>query len=161
MIPMLTSGPQARSSLITPLTSQRKTGSTPCRMKGSEQVCEMRSYGSDGATTGICYDGFYQNRMDDKDAVWTHFSSDEIAWACKAEPRYATEQPAPYKPFLDNDWCRYCLWPWYQGWNGWRRPSKAESNKMYDMWYYWSCRPNELLWVGGTYARDPKCVPKD
>ena len=27
------------------------------------------------------------------------------------------------------------------------------------MWYYWSCQPQELLWVGGTYARDPKCFP--
>ena len=94
-----------------------------------------------------------------QDAVWTHFSSDEIAWACNAEPRYATEQPAPYKPFLDNDWCRYCLWPRYQGWSGGRRPSKAESSKMYDMWFHWNCQPYELLWVGGTYARDPKYFP--
>jgi hypothetical protein len=94
-----------------------------------------------------------------EDVAWTHFSSDEIAWACDNEPLYATELPAPYKRFLDNDWCRYCLWPRYQGWNGWRTPSKAERDKMYDRWYYWSCEPNELLWVGGTYARDPKCFP--
>ena len=48
------------------------------------------------------------------------------------------------------------LWPRCQGWNGWRRPSKAEGSKMYDMSYYWSCEPQQLLWVGGTYARDPK-----
>ena len=94
-----------------------------------------------------------------KSPVWTHLFSDEIAWACNPEPWHATEQPAPYKPFLDNDWCRYCLWPRYQGWNGWRRPSKAEGSKMYDMSYYWSCEPQQLLWVGGTYARDPKNFP--
>ena len=40
-----------------------------------------------------------------------------------------------------------------------RRPSKAEGSKMYDMPYYWSCEPQQLLWVGGTYARDPKNFP--
>ena len=91
--------------------------------------------------------------------VWTHFSSDEIAWACNSDPGHATEPPAPYKPFLDNDWCRHCLWPCQQGRNGWRRPSLAERHKMYDMWYYWKCDPQELLWVGGTYARDPTNFP--
>ena len=66
MIPRLTSGQQERSSLITPLTSRRKIGSTLCRMKGSKKACEMRSYGSDGAMTGIRYDGFYQHCMDKK-----------------------------------------------------------------------------------------------
>ena len=27
------------------------------------------------------------------------------------------------------------------------------------MSYYWSCEPQQLLWVGGTYARDPKHFP--
>ena len=30
---------------------------------------------------------------------------------------------------------------------------------MYDMSYYWSCEPRQLLWVGVTYARDPKYFP--
>ena len=30
---------------------------------------------------------------------------------------------------------------------------------MYDMSYYWSCEPQQLLWVGGAYARDPKNFP--
>ena len=30
---------------------------------------------------------------------------------------------------------------------------------MYDMSYYWSCEPEQLRWMGGTYARDPKNFP--
>ena len=72
MIPRLTSGQQERSSLITPLTSRRKIGSTPCEVNTGEKECEMRSYGSDTAMTGICYDGFYQDRIE-KNQVWNHF----------------------------------------------------------------------------------------
>ena len=44
----------------------------------------------------------------------THLSSDEIAWVFNPEWD-APEGPAPYKPFLDNDWCRHCFWPRCQG----------------------------------------------
>ena len=30
---------------------------------------------------------------------------------------------------------------------------------MYDTSYYWSCEAQQLLWVGGTYARDPENFP--
>ena len=66
MIPRPTSGQQERSSLITLLTSRRKIGSTPCEVNVGEKECEMRSYGSDTAMTEICYDGFYQDRMEKK-----------------------------------------------------------------------------------------------
>ena len=90
----------------------------------------------------------------------THLSSDEIAWVFN-DGWEAPLLPAPYKPFLDNDWCRHCFWPRCQGWYGWRRPSTiSERSKMAEVSYYWSCEPQELLWVGGTYARDPTCFPK-
>ena len=66
MTPRPTSGQQERSSLITLLTSRRKIGSTPCEVNVGEKECEMRSYGSDTAMTGICYERFYQHRMDKK-----------------------------------------------------------------------------------------------
>ena len=100
--------------------------------------------------------GTYYN---EKSPVWEFFSSDEVAWAFNPEAWRAIEPPAPYEQFLDNDWCRYCLWPRYAGLDGRRRPKNKDRDKLYDMSYYWSVRPEYLLWVGGTYARHPKHFP--
>ena len=71
------------------------------------------------------------------------------------EERMTAHDPNAHKwsTGKENDWCRYCLWPRCQGWNGWRRSSEAERNKMYDMWYlkyfpksFPTC-PQETEWI--------------
>jgi hypothetical protein len=102
---------------------------------------------------------FHYHRSSD---VWANFDPQDLAEVWEKEYREIcrTLPLAPYASFLQNDWCRHCIWPWLQGWRGFGRLPQKSRYPIKQMYFKWSVRPKYLLRVGGAYARDPTFFPQ-
>ena len=99
--------------------------------------------------------------------IWRHFTADELSQMGPGlgddnGEELAPEQIAaarPYAAFLDSDWARNGIQAKLRGMPRSRR--EKQYSRVAEMVGCWPVPPNEVLWVGGTYARHPDYFPPE